>query len=414
MAGEFPPVTRMGGKRAVAAHVLDVLGTWPTRWLMVDADVAIVEFWQAAFGGWLPAVAEIIRDAPCDGEELWKLWKDEPVPVHPLGRVARWQIVQAGIHSAVPVGSAGAKWVRGKRTKIGDGLWKHASSPKGGLHRDLLAARNERLARWIVLQKGNFSGKPLSYGEKWEGVAGYSGHLAPGEPGRDAEGFVKRCNKDSTSDGLEAFWEGVAGYASVSESANRLGWKDRFQVALDADRLDRFTAAPGSAMYLDLATSSPVFRPGDLVSIDPPYQGTTGYGPALTRERVVELAEEAHEADCRVLVHETEPVINGGPWRSVELQRRYGANQDTWRKGRKNGDPGERRQEWLTLNFEPARTVSHTMAPVRTCAGFEGPLWDLDDEIQATAARLYDEAGTILGKPADAEPEMVYLPAWDR
>ena len=81
------------------------------------------------------------------------------------------------------------------------------------------------------------------------------------------------------------------------------------------------------------------------------------------------------------------------------------------------------------FDFEPARTVSHTMRPTRMFTGFEGPLFppgdrdlflgampgaDLDDEIQSTAARLYDEVGTVLEKPADAEPETVCLPAVDR
>lgn len=351
MTGEFPPVTRMGGKRAVAAHVLDILGTWPVHWLMIDADPAIVEFWQASFGGWLPAVAEIVRAAPCDGEELWKLWKDEPVPVHPLERVARWKGVAGySTESRSPHGN----W----RSAVAVDREKAAGSVEafadlvapGAVTREVLAARNERLARWIVLQKGNFSGKPLSWTDAaWTNVSSYPQRF-DGTP----------------ADRAEAFWKGVAGYASVSESAERQGWKARFQVALAADRLGAFAAGPGSAMYLDLATSSPVFREGDVVSIDPPYQGTTGYGPTLTRARVVELAEEAHEAGCRVFAHEAEPILGGGPWRHVELERRHGKNQRTWSK---------QRTEILTLNWEPARTVHHSMVPLRSFSIPDGPLF---------------------------------------
>ncbi len=356
MTGDFPPVTRMGGKRSVADHVLQILGVWPTRWLMIDADPAIVEFWQAAFGGWLPAVAEIIRAAPCDGEELWKLWKDEPVPFHPLERVAHWQVLQAGNFGSEPVVQ---KCVG--RSTLG---WKASATMMARqrvLAKDLLAARNERLARWIVLQKGNFSGKPLSYGEKGEGLEAYKWNdaTALAEWGGPAK-------NDNAADRVDVFWKGVAGYASVSERGIALGWKDRINTDATSESLDDFAAGPGYAMYLDLATSSPVFRERDLVTIDPPYKGTTGYGTELTRERVVELALEAHERGCRVLVHEAEPVITGGPWRAVELERRVGRNQRTWSK---------QRREIATINFEPSRMVSHTMAPMRTCGGFEGPLF---------------------------------------
>lgn len=152
--GMFPPVTRQGGKRAVAAHVLEILGAWPTRWLLVDADVAIVEFWQAAFGGRLPAVAEIIRNAPCDGEELWKLWKDEPVPMHPDERVARWEVVQSGQAMGGPIVDLDGKWIRGRDGKTAEApSFKYPPAGSKGFQAELLATANERLARWIVLQK---------------------------------------------------------------------------------------------------------------------------------------------------------------------------------------------------------------------------------------------------------------------
>ena len=327
MSGSFPPVTRMGGKRAVAAHVLDILGTWPQRWVMVDADVAIVEFWQAAFGGRLPAVAEVIRNVPADGEELWKLWMGEAVPVHP----------------------------------------------------------DERLARWVVGQKGNFNGKPLSWGEKWEGVGGFSHQSTKAAE----EGYPDPLVEGATADRVEAFWKGMAGYKSLSDLAVDKGFREQVLTGATAESVESFAPSVGETLYLDLATSSPVFRPGDLVTIDPPYAGTTGYGSKLTRERVVELALEAHECGCRVLVHEAEPVRDvapglwiadapepgprtvstGGPWRAAELERRRGRNQRTW---------SSQRSEWVTINFEPARTVSHTMAVIRTAAGFDGPLFDAD------------------------------------
>lgn len=282
MTGRFPPVARMGGKRAVADGVLDILGSWPKRWLLIDADLAIVEFWQAAFLGLLPAVAEVIRNAPADGEELWRLWTSEPVPVDPVERVTRWLVCQSGAHASVPVSANGNAWARTR----GPLVWKYAA---GGHPAAETALRVDLLALRVLSLVGR----------------------------------------------LQA----------------------------------------GAALFLDLAASSPVVRPGDLVTIDPPYRGTTSYGSALSRERVVELAQEAHEHGARVLVHEAEPVIEGGPWRSLELQRTRGKKQRTWSK---------QKAEWVTINFEPATAhpgakasgSKQRLASRREMAPIRGPLFE--------------------------------------
>jgi hypothetical protein len=260
MTGRFPPLGRMGGKRSYADHVLETLGWYqwadrPTEWLMVDADPAIVEFWAAAFAGALPVVAEVIRSAPLDGEELWRAWKDEPVPADPV----------------------------------------------------------ERLARWIVLQKGNFSGKPLT----WKG----------GGP-------------------KELAWHNFGGYRTQFPAAIAAGFpRDSFTAAGTADKVTTIRG-PGAALRLDLAVECPEIAPGDLVTLDPPYRGTTAYGPKLGRERVVELALQAHDSGAKVLVHEAEPILTHvDPWRSVELHRRHQRKARAWSK---------QRHEMVTLNFEPA------------------------------------------------------------
>lgn len=248
MTGRFVPIARMGGKRAVAAHVLEIIGPdHPRSFLLVDADSAIVAFWGAATNGQLPAVAEVIRGAGLDGEELWRAWSTEPPPLDPV----------------------------------------------------------KRLAQWAVLQKGNFSGKPVSWTEGWQGIAGF---------------------------------------ASVHAAAAALGFTERIRASHLASGLGTFGPALGAALQLDLAVDCPEIRAGDLVMIDPPYRGTTGYGPKLGRERVVELAEHAHDAGADVLVHEAEPVLTGGPWRHVELERRHGRGQRTW---------SAQRHEVATVNFEP-------------------------------------------------------------
>lgn len=250
MTGRFPPVGRMGGKRAVADHVLELLGDWPREWLMVDSDPSIVEFWRLAFAGELPAVAEVISRAPLDGKELWKAWAAEPVPDDPI----------------------------------------------------------ERLARWAVLQKGNFKGKPLSW-----------------SAGR---------------------WSGVSGYARIGSKGTLGMSSERVAKSAIAAAFDRFRAGSGMVLQMDLSSTSPTFSEGDLVTVDPPYVRTTDYGSQrLTRDRVVELAKTAAAAGARVLVHEREPLFTGGPWRAVELERRYLIGWDTFAAA------GAR--EFVTFNFQP-------------------------------------------------------------
>ena len=132
MARRRPPVSRMGGKRAYSADVLRILGDWPKIWRMVDADPAIVLWWSAVFGGWLDKVAARIRAYELDGEELWR------------------SIVYAN----------------GQNGKDGP-----AQVPVDPV---------ERAAAWLLAQKGNFSGRPLSWNpssftgeQRWQGAAGF-------------------------------------------------------------------------------------------------------------------------------------------------------------------------------------------------------------------------------------------------
>jgi len=280
-----PPVSRMGGKRAYSADVLRILGDWPKTWCMVDADPAIVLWWSAVFGGWLGEVAERIRAYDLDGEELWR------------------SIVYAN-------GKDGAD---GPAAVPGDPV--------------------DRLAAWLIAQKGNFSAKPLT----WNPMA-FAGGQA---------------------------WQGVAGYGHVSEAGKAMGYQDRVSAAAIAAAIRRSPSAKGWSTFADLNTWEPDFQSGDLVTIDPPYAGTTGYGEVLPRHRVVELAEMADAAGARVLVHEAEPII-GRPgslamastgvriarpeaWRAVELRKGERRQQDTWRKRGRNGA-----REVVTINFEPA------------------------------------------------------------
>jgi PAS domain-containing protein len=344
----------MGGKRGYADGLLDVLGRWPDRWLMVDADPAIVLFWCATFGGWLPLVAEAIRNAPADGEELWRLWTSEPVPADPVERLARWVVAQRGSFSGRPVSwsgermkvSAGGGLSFKRESKSATGRWSHQVTVD-------IARDADSLAEWSGLAgykaqrgfPGQKSGElnPASATSRalaeWSGLAGFKTLSANVK----SEG-TSYVMPEHISAGL-AEWSGLAGYARVADSA-KATYKERIVKSVTAGAVDAFAlGARGAAMLLDLNASSVIVQPGDLWTIDPPYAKTTGYADELPRERVVELAEEAHDRGARVVVHEQEAILEGGPWRTLELPRTHGGGQRTWSK---------QQTEIIAINFEPA------------------------------------------------------------
>lgn len=272
----------------MADHLLDILGEWPRSFVMVDADPAIVEYWRLAFGGRFLEVAEVIRAASLDGEELWRAWSTDEVPEDEV----------------------------------------------------------ERCARWIVLQKGNFSGKPVSYNGEWSGLSGFRAEAESAI----AAGWGGRATTAGTSEKVGGMWTGISGYASLSPLAIDKGFTSRVVTEALALKVVAMRQGSGEAVSMDLSVEMPDFQPGDLVLMDPPYRSTTGYGKCkLDRELVVEIALAAHGAGARVAVHEAEPIVTGGPWRHVELERRHGANQRTWSK---------QKREVLTLNFNPAGQAS--------------------------------------------------------
>jgi len=315
--GIFAPVSRMGGKRAYADGVIELLGDVPRRFVMVDADPAVVLWWSAVFEGWLGDVAEVIRAAPLDGEELWRAWSTEPTPGSPVEWLARWSVVQAGVHAGLPIEESPAGEWRAGGGRIP--AWKYQGDPERSANRLRKHQMADAMARWLVVQKGNFSAKPVT----WAGEA----------------------------------WRGVAGYAKISKTAAEWGFSDRFTCEAVARGVEGFrTGGMGGALLVDLNAWAPDVEPGDLVLVDPPYAGTTGYGDVLPRDRIVELAVGAHDAGARVLVHEAGPIAElvdrGAPWRAVELHRTMGGAQNTWRKRAKCPEKAKA-GEWVTINFEP-------------------------------------------------------------
>lgn len=101
-----------------------------------------------------------------------------------------------------------------------------------------------------------------------------------------------------------------------------------------AQNLDRIRGRRGCALEVE-----PI--PGSLLYLDPPYAGTTGYGPHdLTRDQVLEIAGRWRDAGCRVAISEAEPIPG---WRAIRLGDQ-GASQGL-------SGAGTGRVEWLSLSW---------------------------------------------------------------
>lgn len=164
----------------------------------------------------------------------------------------------------------------------------------------------ERIARFLLLQTLSFRSKPV-------GV-------------RDGRWV---CDVYSKTHG-----EGLAlsgGWGEVKPQLPKLA-----RTLRNLRRLDRIEGHQCLAQDIE-----PI--PGAVVYLDPPYAGTTGYGPDdLTREQVLALAARWRAAGCRVAISEAEPIPG---YRAIRLG-------DQARSSGLSGT-GEGRVEWLSMSWAP-------------------------------------------------------------
>lgn len=170
----------------------------------------------------------------------------------------------------------------------------------------------ERVTTWTVLQFWGFGHKPVKCaGSEWKahGFIGLPAYRAEQRERGAALGFD------------------VSAWATKSLRLTDVATSIRCLPDLSRVRVHR-----GSAQTLE-----PI--PGAVVYIDPPYQGTTGYGHAFPRAEVLDTAERWWAEGCVVAVSEACPLPLDG-WRTMRLPKRKGAGR-TWSK---------QQEEWLTVS----------------------------------------------------------------
>lgn len=168
----------------------------------------------------------------------------------------------------------------------------------------------ERTARFLVLQRLAFSGKGLSVRPDGTWIdPGFQETAAYGRAGTERFGEVKPL---------------------LPKLSAKLG-----QLPL----VESLRARACSALEIE-----PPYDASDwVVYIDPPYRGTTGYGPDdLTRDDVVRIARRWDNAGAVVIVSEAEPIDL--PWHTVEITDLRRGKKSSWQ-----------RREWLTSNRPAAQ-----------------------------------------------------------
>lgn len=174
----------------------------------------------------------------------------------------------------------------------------------------------ERVSTWAVLQWWSFSRKPVTAdGEKWDehGFNNGAAYCEEWLAARREEYAAKGWSYERKNERLP---DVVAALRALPD-------------------LSRVRVHRGTAQSLQ-----PI--PGALCYIDPPYEGTSGYGLAFPRAEVLATALRWREAGALVVVSEAEPLPMPG-WHHHKLDKAAGFGR-TWSK---------QQSEWLTMSSLP-------------------------------------------------------------
>jgi hypothetical protein len=373
-----PPISRMGNKAGYAEVILAALGlnsgsgAGAYLWVEADPDVRAL---LCAYpdGAMLQRIAAIIRGwADEEPRALWeRLRAERKARATPPGApdTASWIIEgvwsfrrcepESGFNPGVATGeawNAGAEETADRCHALaahtaGTALlhrWSFSEKgPDHGYGGPGCEVRTDR-AEWTTADRDKALGCGVTV-DRFEAmareVAGFSltGAWAyrKGEPGSGFDVSAPVGHLIRSADGREDMARPVT-CDKVADAHGRVtgGWPP----VIVAPRV------PRAADVADLLGT-----PGDLDGVviyaDPPYLGTTGYRDNLTRAEVVAYAADFAALGAVVCVSEAVaiPELVAMGWHSAEITE--------GRKGQKRTFSAQK-QEWITMNREPAHRVA--------------------------------------------------------
>ena len=352
-----PPVSRMGNKAGYAEAILHVLGLRAGQgagaFLWCEPDDGCRALLQAyPQPDILREAAEIIRSwADEDPRELWERLRAEgPIRGADGGEVARWSWVQG--HGSCD-GRLAAQYLHPEGNEAGQ--WK--APPRDWLATRLDSIAASEVARWarIVTSNRLINVEPETWTNTGEGGSTHGGEaFATGaeELARGMEGVspreVARWSQVVSANELIPLGSDLRNTGAGGSTCADPRHGFHTTAAVLSDRM----AGRGLSSWPPVTVTDDgrkLFKvpEGAIVYIDPPYQGTTGYGADLGRDEVVTLARSWARRGAVVCISEAEPIpelVEDG-WHNVEITR--------CRKGQKRTFSKQQR-EFLTLNRAPA------------------------------------------------------------
>lgn len=200
------------------------------------------------------------------------------------------------------------------------------------------------------------------------GLARAAADIIRGWAGEDPRALWERLRAEGAPRGAEAGevarWVNLAGWSQKGSiaagyyagpdrggpcGAHPAGWVGSITSAGLARRAEGLPTLPA-----DIAPDARAINPGPClpagtwVFIDPPYQGTTGYGHDLPRSEVVALARRWAEAGAGVMVTEAEaiPELVAEGWHAVEYDHGRVGQRRTFSK---------QQREVATMSRAPGR-----------------------------------------------------------
>jgi hypothetical protein len=302
-----PPVSRLGSKQGYADVLLGLMGLAPgqgtrdgTRYLWCEPDPGVrllLEAYRDA--GLARAAADIIRGwAGEDPRALWERLRAEGPPRGlPADLCLRWlsygQDPDRGFRA-----TAGGTWPD-RPPEVGSVAERTEGLPTlpAEVHPDARAVEPREVARWM-----------FGLCASWRPSTPFNGYLHPEDGGRYGSA---RLDVAERTEGLPCLPAAIAPDARIID--------------------------PG-----------PCLPAGTWAFIDPPYQGTTGYGHDLPRSEVVALACRWAEAGAGVMVTEAEaiPELVAEGWHAVEYDHGRVGQRRTFSK---------QQREVATMNRAPGR-----------------------------------------------------------
>lgn len=330
--GLQPPVSWMGGKRRHASHILGAMGLrsglGADQVLLVDPGP-----W-----GWVwpqllnpesnARVVATVRSWA--GEHPVALW-DRLAALDPFEdlseRAAQWLWLQARAGGGVPVFWRERRLTQGERETATSEQRKQPG--QCGVRGTTLEEVREALCKERgdmpgVLEKPWVSGLRQKTSRGTETSAMQNGpRLMQGSAGRRPPQPAGQRNRALFAfDGRNSLRE--AGQKASGRGGGPIGGGGKVDIAGFADDLEalgglgRVQVAHSKAEGLDWPS---IIQPGDVVYLDPPYVGCTGYGWDCERQAVLELARELTELGAVVGISEAEGLAAelGDGWEDQDI-----------------------------------------------------------------------------------------------